>query len=123
MVKMGRRALGILLLVGGGFVPLLFFPLALRFPFNRSIMPILIGVMITMMIIGGVLLAVTQPKLGEKRMEAIDRQFPCPVCKKDVFTWGKVPSAVIRLRIGLGQPTWARVCNYCGNVQQFTKTD
>ena len=120
---MRTRTLGFLLVISEAIIPLLGLPLSFRFPFNHNIFPILIVIMITVMAVGTLLLVTTQPKLSEKRMEAIDRQFPCPVCKKDVFTWGKVPSSIVRVRIGTGQPAWARICNNCGNVQQFTKTD
>lgn len=127
---MGKATGWILFTVGLFFMAL--FPLAFLTPIpgvsrlvftNPQALNILMIIGIVIMFSGIFVLAFSQDKFPEKRMEIIDRQFPCPVCKKDVFTWGKVPSSRVRVRVGAGQPTWARVCQNCGNVQQFTKTD
>lgn len=91
----------------------------MRDPFVAKMVIVAILVLVSFVVL---IIGARPRKLSTKQIETIDHQFPCPVCKNDVFKWGNTPSSVIRLKIGLGKPVWARVCQNCGNVQQFTKT-
>lgn len=125
------KALGFILLIIG-FLLTILMPLTIFFPspalfsltFTHPNLGTALAIFGSVIIVaGGIVLTISQDKFSPKRAELIDKQFPCPVCKKDVFAWGKTPSARIRLRVGIGQLVWVRVCQNCGNVQQFTKTD
>lgn len=116
-----KKSIGVLFIIGGAFLLPVGTMLAPRFGLgNRYFFPILIVVAIFLMITGAILSVVFQDKFSEKRMNAIDHQSPCPVCKKDVFKWGKSPSSVIRMSVVTWHPVWVRICANCGNVQHFT---
>jgi hypothetical protein len=120
---MRARTFGLVLIVLAVLIP----PLIAIYPTftfsRRSYVPEAIIVMIGLFLAGIIFQVADQEKFSTKRRELINQQSPCPICKKSDFQWGDVPASRIRLRIGTGQLTWARVCKNCGNVQQFTKTD